>query len=127
MATTLSSPPSITSAPSTAFPRSAPTGGITAASPAPYPSSKLPDTYIDDYSLQLKRGTLTRLEGYVHVTGADSGTHVTLRIPDLHIEKAAVTDTNGRAAFTFAAPGLELWSPDHPRLYAISLHAGPTI
>ncbi|MGC2299573.1 MAG: sugar-binding domain-containing protein, partial [Acidobacteriaceae bacterium] len=89
-------------------------GGIT----RPVSLVEVPDAYIDDYSLQLKRGTAGQLEGYVHVTGADAGTHITLRIPDLHIEKDAVTDTNGRAAFSFAAPGLELWSPDHPRLYA---------
>jgi beta-glucuronidase len=85
---------------------------------------EVPDTYIDDYSLQLKRGTQNQLDGYVHLTGADAGTHVALRIPDLRIEKDAVTDTNGRAEFSFAASGLELWSPDHPRLYAINLHVG---
>lgn len=96
-------------------------GGIT----HPVSLVELPDTYIDDYSLQLKRGSSNQIEGYVHVTGVDSGTRVTLRIPDLHIEKDAVTDTNGRAAFSFAVPSLELWSPDHPRLYSISLHASP--
>ena len=99
-------------------------GGIT----RPVSLVEVPDTYIDDYSLQLKRGTPNsghaQLEGYVHLVGADPGTHVSLGIPDLHIEKDAVTDTNGRAEFSFEAPGLELWSPEHPRLYAIALHAG---
>jgi len=95
-------------------------GGIT----RPVSLVEVPDAYIDDYSLQLRRGTANQLEGYVHVEGAESGTHVTLRLPDLHIEKDAVTDTNGRAEFSFAAPGLELWSPEHPRLYAIDLAAG---
>jgi beta-glucuronidase len=95
-------------------------GGIT----RPVSLIELPDSYIDDYSLQLKRGTQNQLDGYVHLVGAEPGTHVTLRIADLKIEKDAVTDTNGRAEFSFAAPGLELWSPEHPRLYAISLHAG---
>jgi beta-glucuronidase len=99
-------------------------GGIT----RPVSLIELPETYIDDYSLQLKRGTPNssdaRLDGYVHLTGAEPGTHVALRIADLHIEKDAVTDTNGRAEFSFAAPGLELWSPEHPRLYEILLHAG---
>jgi beta-glucuronidase len=96
-------------------------GGIT----RPVSLIEVPDTYIDDYSLQLKRGTANTLEGYVHLVGAEPGVHVSLNIPDLHIEKDAVTDTNGRAEFSFAAPGLELWSPEHPRLYAIALHAGP--
>jgi len=95
-------------------------GGIT----RPVSLVEVPDAYIDDYSLQLRRGTQDQLEGYVHVAGAASGTQVTLRIPDLHVQKDAVTDTNGRAEFSFSVPGLELWSPGHPRLYAISLHAG---
>ncbi len=96
-------------------------GGIT----RPVSLVEVPETYIDDYSLQLRRGGGNQLEGYVHVAGAESGMHVTLRIPDLHIEKDAVTDTNRRAEFSFSAPGLELWSPEHPRLYNIELTAGP--
>jgi beta-glucuronidase len=96
-------------------------GGIT----RPVSLVEVPDTYIDDESLQLKRGSQDQLEGYVHVTGADAGTHVTLRIPSLHVEKDTTADTNGRADFSFAAPGLELWSPEHPRLYEVSFTAGP--
>ena len=96
-------------------------GGLT----RPVSLVTVPDTYIDDESLQLQRGSSDQLEGYVHVAGAEAGMHVTLRIPDLHLEKDAVTDTNGRAAFSFAAPGLELWSPDHPRLYQVDFAAGP--
>ena len=84
---------------------------------------EVPDTFIDDYSLQLSRTAANHLEGYVHLTGADAGATVTLRIPELHIEKSAVTDTNGRAAFSIEASGLELWSSDHPRLYKIELAA----
>ncbi|HEX4006274.1 MAG TPA: glycoside hydrolase family 2 TIM barrel-domain containing protein [Acidobacteriaceae bacterium] len=96
-------------------------GGLT----APVSLVEVPDTYIDDYSLQLQRGTANHLEGYVHLTGAAAGTPVTLRIPDLSVEKVATTDTNGRAAFSFDAPNLALWSPDHPRLYKIAISAGP--
>jgi beta-glucuronidase len=85
---------------------------------------EIPESYIDDYTLQLKRDFANQIDGYVHLIGAAAGTRVTLRIPQLHLEKAAVTDTDGRAEFSFTAPGLELWSPDHPRLYAIELNAG---
>ena len=96
-------------------------GGIT----RPVSLVTVPDTYIDDESLQLERGSTDQLNGYVHVTGASTGTQVTLRIPELHIEKVAATDTDGRASFAFAAPGLELWSPEHPRLYSVEFEAGP--
>lgn len=99
-------------------------GGIT----RPVSLVEVPDTYIDDYSLQLQRGGENgsghQIEGYVHVVGAAAGSRVTLRIPDLHLEKEEETDTNGRANFSFAAPGLALWSPDHPRLYNVEISAG---
>lgn len=85
---------------------------------------EVPNIYIDDYSLQLRRGSSDQLYGYVHVTGAHAGMRVTLRIPGMDLEQVAQTDANGQAPFSFAAPGLERWSPQHPRLYTIQLAAG---
>lgn len=84
---------------------------------------EVPEVYIDDYSLQLKRGTKDQLEGYAHVTGASAGAPITLSIPALKLAKQATTDANGRAAFSFTAPGLELWSPEHPKLYSVEIKA----
>jgi beta-glucuronidase len=95
-------------------------GGIT----RPVSLVEVPDAFIDDYSLQLQRGSQNQIEGYVHVTGAAAGTHVTLSIPSLHIEKEAAIDENGRAPFSFTVPGLELWSPEDPHLYDVSIQAG---
>ncbi|HET7347270.1 MAG TPA: glycoside hydrolase family 2 TIM barrel-domain containing protein [Acidobacteriaceae bacterium] len=96
-------------------------GGIT----QPVTLVEVPESYIDDYSLQLKQGSTDRIEGYVHVAGAAAGQHVTVRVPDLHVDKDAVTDANGRAEISFAAQGLELWAPEHPRLYRVEMSAGP--
>lgn len=95
-------------------------GGLT----QPVSLVEVPEMYIDDYSLQLRRGTSDRLYGYVHVAGATAGTRVALRIPALHLEKEAAVGANGRAPFAFAAQGLDLWTPAHPRLYRIALEAG---
>ena len=104
-------------------------GGLT----RPVSLVEVPESFIDDESLQLQHASANedgtgqpghQLEGYVHVTDAAAGSRVTLRIPELHLEKEATTDTNGRASFSFAAPGLELWSPDHPRLYNVEFTAG---
>ena len=85
---------------------------------------EVPDSFIDDYSLQLQKNTENQLGGYVHVVGASAGEKVTLRIPELKIEHRAETDGTGNAAFSFAAPGLQLWSPDAPKLYDIEMRAG---
>ena len=38
--------------------------------------------------------------------------------------RKAKTDAQGRAAFQFAAANLELWSPEHPKLYNVELSCG---
>ncbi len=85
---------------------------------------EVPESFIDDYSLQLKKDTENRLDGYVHVAGSAAGQKVTLRIPELKIDQTADTDASGKANFSFAATGLERWSPNTPKLYAIEMHAG---
>jgi beta-glucuronidase len=84
----------------------------------------LPAQFIDDYSLQLKRGTTADLEGWVHVEGAAPGTVVTLKIAALNITETAKVETGGRARFEFQAPGLVRWEPGSPKLYDVELRAG---
>jgi beta-glucuronidase len=84
---------------------------------------EVPETFIDDESLQLSRGSQNHIEGYVHLSGANPGAGVTLRIPEMHIEKQGQSDKIGWYHFSFDAPGLELWSPDHPRLYRVDFSA----
>jgi beta-glucuronidase len=89
----------------------------------------VPQSYIDDYSLQLQRsekggGAVDQIEGYVHVVGASAGTTVSLRIPELNFAKQAETDNDGDAKFSFAPQNLIHWSPEHPKLYRIQMKAG---
>ncbi len=85
---------------------------------------RVPDSFIDDYSLQLKRGTTGQLEGYVHVEGAPAGTSVAVSIPDLKLNTTATTAADGRASIALTAAQLQLWSPEHPRLYRVEIKAG---
>jgi beta-glucuronidase len=84
----------------------------------------VPQSFIDDYSLQLERGSSNHLSGYVHLEGAAAGTRVSLEIPDLKQHQTAETSADGRARFSFSADGLERWSPEHPRLYRVEMKAG---
>ncbi|HKT23369.1 MAG TPA: glycoside hydrolase family 2 TIM barrel-domain containing protein [Terriglobales bacterium] len=85
---------------------------------------EVPQAFIDDYSLQLKRGTKTELEGWVHVEGAAPGAQVTVEIPEQHLAQTATMGTDGRAKITFHAGGLQLWSPENPKLYRVTIRAG---
>jgi beta-glucuronidase len=84
---------------------------------------EVPESFIDDYSLQLRRGTSNQLDGYVHVIGAQAGAKVTLRIPELEIEKTAEVDGTGKAAFSITANNLQRWSPANPKLYNMEMRA----
>ena len=84
----------------------------------------VPNQFIDDYDLHLKRGSKDEIDGYVHVTGATSGESVTVRIPEANLVQQSTTDSSGRAQFTLHASGLKLWSPNQPKLYSVAMQAG---
>jgi beta-glucuronidase len=85
---------------------------------------EVPEQFIDDFDLHLKRGTQNIIEGWVHIDGALSDAQATVRISELNIDVRAKVEVDGRAAFCFEARELERWSPDHPRLYRVHLCAG---
>ena len=83
---------------------------------------EVPESFIDDETLSLTGSG--KIEGYAHVVGAAAGTKVALSIPDLHVDQSAVVYQDGRAKFSFQPTGLELWDPEHPRLYKVDFAAG---
>lgn len=79
-----------------------------------------PETFIRDYSIQLKKGDASKIAGWVKLDGKDASQTVTLSIPELDIKLEIVTDNSGCGSFEIpAAP--ELWSPENPKLYGVSL------
>ena len=85
---------------------------------------EVPDTFIDQYDLHLKRGEGSAIEGWVHVEGGQPGVKVEVEIPELGAKTSAVAGGDGRAAIHFAVSGLERWSPDSPKLYKVQVRAG---
>jgi beta-glucuronidase len=85
---------------------------------------EMPEQFIDDFDLHLKRGSQSTLEGWVHVEGALHEAEVTIRIPELKVNETAKVGADGRAKFQFEVSDLERWSPEHPRLYRVNLQAG---
>jgi beta-glucuronidase len=83
---------------------------------------EVPEAFIDEFDLHLQRDSKTVIEGWVHIEGA--GTQATVSIPELNVNETAGVGTDGRATFRFQASNLELWSPDHPRLYRVHVRAG---
>ncbi|MGI4873565.1 MAG: glycoside hydrolase family 2 protein [Janthinobacterium lividum] len=87
--------------------------------------AEAPGTFIVDYKVQLAKNDPTTLAGYVQLSGrAKASQTVTLRIAEAGLTTTVTTDTAGRATFRVPAKKLALWSPQSPKLYAVSLSTG---
>jgi beta-glucuronidase len=81
-----------------------------------------PATYIQDYFIQLQKGSRDRIRGWVKLSGDKLTQQVTVRIAEAGITKSFTTDANGFAAIDFTAD-LTLWSPENPKLYGVAIFA----
>ena len=79
----------------------------------------LPAVFIRDY--QLKLGADGDIEGFVQLDGSEvAGVPVNVEIAELGVDSQLMTTDDGRATFTVAASP-ELWSPESPKRYAVSV------
>lgn len=85
-----------------------------------------PETSVDDYRLELAAGKYNELQGYVQLSKPLAGEQVSLRIPELKIDKQLTTDEQGRAEFSLKAKPA-LWSPESPKLYDVSIAHGTEV
>jgi len=83
----------------------------------------VPGTFVQDYSIQLAKGSLTRVAGWVRLNGAEPGQKVTVRIPEAGVAQTFTPDATGLVQVAFDAR-LELWSPERPKLYDVVVEAG---
>ena len=79
-----------------------------------------PDTFIQDYFIQLKKGSLNQIDGWVKLNGKAKKQNIVIQIPDANINKKFTTDENGLTKINFEAK-LKLWSPDDPYLYNVKI------
>jgi beta-glucuronidase len=85
---------------------------------------EVPDTFIQDYFVQLAKGSMGEIAGWVQLNGAaGAAQQVTIEIPEAGIKQAVTTDAQGYGEFHFPAK-LDLWSPEHPKLYDVKISAG---
>ncbi len=90
---------------------------------------KVPELYIEDYSLQLEKANgksdKTRTISFsAHLNKKEAGHKVTVSIPELKLEQTFTTDADGNvqsSTFNVQSKKLQLWSPETPKLYEVSL------
>lgn len=79
-----------------------------------------PETYVEDYFVQLEKGSRSRVAGWVRVNGSRKQQKFAIRIPEAGAGATVETDANGYARFEFPAT-LTLWAPENPKLYDVSI------
>ncbi|MGF2410732.1 glycoside hydrolase family 2 protein [Ferruginibacter sp.] len=85
--------------------------------------AEMPASYIEDYKVQLAKGNMNKMEGFVQLAGADKVQSIIINIPEAGIKQTVTTDATGRASFDFAIKKLNYWSPENPKLYAVEIAA----
>jgi beta-glucuronidase len=78
-----------------------------------------PATFIEDYCIQLKKGNLNTIAGFVKLNNAKEGEKVTVSIPELKIERVVTIDTSGFGSFEINSKNIKYWSPQSPKLYEV--------
>ncbi|MEQ8471367.1 MAG: glycoside hydrolase family 2 TIM barrel-domain containing protein [Marinoscillum sp.] len=78
-----------------------------------------PKSHINDYLVQLAKGSVNTIEGWVAVANSEDGQKVKVKIPELK-KSVDATIKDGIATFSIQAKP-SLWSPTNPKLYDVEL------
>lgn len=78
-----------------------------------------PETFIQDYSLQLRKGTNNILSGFIKLNNGKGKEKIIISIPELKIEQEVNAAADGYSWFEFKAGKIKYWSPGSPKLYEV--------
>lgn len=84
---------------------------------------EVPQTFVRDYFIQLKKGSTNEVEGWVQLDGDHLNQKITIEIPEAKVSISAVPDDQGLAKFSFKKK-LQLWSDKNPKLYSVNIISG---
>jgi beta-glucuronidase len=86
-----------------------------------------PESFIDDYFIQLKKHSLTEVFGWVKINGSNNSQNIRIQIPELKVDYQTKSNKDGLAEVIFPA-AFQLWSPKNPKLYKVILQSeGDTV
>lgn len=82
---------------------------------------EVPETYIADYFIQLKKGSKDEVDGYVKLDGSRKNQKIKVEIPELKLSCQVTTDDQGIAKISFPLKKYEAWSTANPKLYQVNV------
>ncbi len=78
-----------------------------------------PSIFIQDYSIQLKKGDKNSISGFIRLENASGQEEVVVSIPELKINKSFKTNKDGIVHFELKSKKIRYWSPNSPKLYDV--------
>ncbi|MBK9485269.1 MAG: beta galactosidase jelly roll domain-containing protein [Chitinophagaceae bacterium] len=79
-----------------------------------------PAVFIQDYSIQLKKGTNKTIAGFIKMNGIKKDEKAVISIPEMQVEKEIQLTVDGNAVFEIeAGDPISYWSPESPKLYQV--------
>jgi beta-glucuronidase len=82
--------------------------------------AEVPETFIQDYFIQLQKGSNKRIAGWIRLNGTKLAQTVTIEIPEIRLKKTFATRADGALEFAFDAKVIP-WSPENPKLYDVKI------
>ena len=80
-----------------------------------------PLMFIQDYSIQLKKGDKNTINGFIKLNNVSGNEKVTISIPELKINKSFNSDLVGNVTFSINSKRIAYWSPTSPKLYDVTI------
>jgi beta-glucuronidase len=89
---------------------------------------EVPNTFIGNYFIALDKSTYARtnkrITGTLNLVGKSFPSTAVVTIPELKTRQEVTVNSDGTCAFAMELKNLKLWSPENPKLYAVTLVAG---
>lgn len=92
---------------------------------------EVPQSFIENYTVHLAGNScgncerkFDELEGWVQLNRAGSENTVRLEIPEAQVRESVRADAHGHADFKFSTRALQLWTPENPKLYRVTISSG---
>lgn len=81
----------------------------------------VPETFIADYSVQLQKGSLNHVSGFVRLDGTRKVQTGHITIPELGTSVEFTTGQDGVAQVDFTLEKAQLWAPANPKRYNVAV------
>jgi beta-glucuronidase len=89
---------------------------------------EVPKTFVSNYFLSLDKNSLNtkskKINGKLQLNGASFPQKARIEIPELKVDEEINVEANGGCNFSIDVKNMELWSPENPKLYEVSISAG---